>query len=348
MGTAQVTSWFSRAMAWLLPRENLPATRDVNTDWSARLRTLKERHTGNDALMARYAEANIAAISAAVSGRGPDDGPETSARVSRLGSHMVVNIASAHVAAFCAVRRPGDARPGDARPCDASPYKNTYDLEKYRIGGKLNKGASESRKLVDAALPLPSGKTPRDIYYGAMELNGTGVHFYGDVCLVLSEVDAPTVLLDRNSYDLIRMPLREQIESGPPAGWPKKRSDGALRISGSWGASRDTIAAIKVLGAVGFRARRLTIGQISDAVRDDEDYIELLRIGSFGTNDLSEARLTASDVAQEAAIDSRRRTTPTPTLESLLWRHRRRNAEQELRKSGVPVRIVTTMGRIKG
>ena len=331
MRTSHADSWFSRAMAWLILRDNRAARRDssVDTAWPATLQRLKQRHTSNDALLARYADANIAAISDALSGRGPGD---------RLGSHMVVNISAAHVAAVCSATRQGDAK----------PYKNAYDLASYRVGGEPSKGASESRKTVDAALPLPAGKTPDDIYFGAMELNGTGVHFYGDVCLVLSDVDARTIILDRNSYDLIRTPFREEIENGPLADWPKKRADKARWISGSWGQSRDTIAAIKVLGAIGFRARRLTMGQISDAVRDDEDYIELLRVGSFGTNDLAEARLTASDVAQEAAIDSRRRTTPTPTLQSLLWRHRRRNAEQELRNSGVPVRIVTTMGRIKG
>ena len=251
---------------------------------------------------------------------------------------MVANISAAHVPAVCSATRRKDAK----------PYKNAYDLASNRVGGKQNYGLSGNRKTVDAALPLPLGTNPGDIYFGAMELNGTGVHFYGDVCLVLKAVNGKTIVLDRNSYDLIREPLRAEIETWSKSSWSKRRAAKARSISGYWDDSRDAIAALKVLGAVGFRARLLTMGQISDAVRDDEDYIEILRIGSFGTNDLSEARLSASDVAREASIDSRRRTAPTPTLESLLWRHRRRTAERELRKSGVPVRTVTTAGRVKG
>lgn len=325
--TGVVGFWVGRAKAWLTRRitHEAPHPPTSTTDWSIALQNLKERHTSSDPVAAQYAEANIAAGIATLS-------------ASHVGLHMVVNISAAHVAAVCSATRDGDPK----------PYKNAYDLASYRVGGMPSSGASESRKTVDAALPLPAGKTPIDIYFGAMELNGTGVRFYGDFCLVLRDVDAQTVVLDRNSYDLIRTPLREEVEVGPSKDWPQKRVAKALSMSGKWGTSRHAIAAIKVFGAVGFRARLLTTGQISDAVRDDEDYIETLRVGSFGTKDLSEARVTASDSALEAAIDSRRRTTPTPTLESLLWRHRRRTAEQELRKSGVPVRIVTATGRMKG
>jgi len=328
----------------LIPLDTRPALPSaiVRTDWQAALQALKARHARNDALMLQYVDANIAAISTALAGRGPDDRARGLGSVppeEGVGAHMVVNIASAHVPALCAATLRDDTK----------PYKNGYDLKHYyRIGDGLPQRAAKSREIVDAALPLPVGKAPSDIYFGAMELNGTGVHFYGDFCLVLRDVDPQTVLLDRNSYDLIRTPIRDVIEVGPPADWPEKRAEMASKISGTWGQSREPIAALKVFGAIGFRARRLTVGQISDAIRDDEDYIEILRVGSFGTNDLSEARLTASDAAQEAAIDSRRGTAPTQPLEALLWRQRRRIAERELRKNGVPVRIVATMGRIKG
>ena len=335
-----VASGLSTATAWSRRRDRSAATRIPNLGafWAGKLQAFKHTHTSNDDLLARYADANIAAISNALSGLGPDDGTGSPPQSLRLGLHMVANIASAHVPALCAATRKHDVK----------PYKNGYDLARYRVGGELKPGAAKSREIVDAALPLPAGRTPRDIYFGAMEVNGTGVQFYGDVCLVLRAVDDQTIILDRNSYDLIRQPVRDEVEVGPKRGWLKRRAAKARSISGLWRDSRDAIAALKVLGATGFRARRLTMGQISDAVRDDEDYVELLRIGSFGTDELSEARLSASDMAREASIDSRRQTTSTPTLASLLWRHRRRIAEQELRKSGVPVRIVTTTGRVKG
>jgi hypothetical protein len=48
----------------------------------------------------------------------------------------------------------------------------------------------------------------------AAELNGAGIRFYGDVCLVLkpAAIAPDTKVLDRNSYDVLREPFRSAVD----------------------------------------------------------------------------------------------------------------------------------------
>lgn len=246
---------------------------------------------------------------------------------------MVVNISCAHVPSFCDETADGAAH----------PYKNVYDLQRLGLG----KGPSATRRRVDAALPVLAGKTPEDMYFGAVELTGTGIRFYGDICLVLkpTEVAEDTLLLETNSYDLEREPLVSAISrSQDPAA---KRRSFALAMSGRWGNDRASMAVAKAFQVLGERSRRFTFGQIAEAVRDDEDYIEVVRTSTFEADDLEEARLQPEDVAVETRITERLRSGPTPSLAEIQWRQDRRRAEAALRAQGVPVRVVTTPGRTK-
>src|SRR5205807_859571 len=100
---------------------------------------------------------------------------------------------SAHVPAFCEASRKGEKK----------PYKNGYDLGKFRLGSPPPSSEPKLRETVDAALPL-NGVHPEDVYFGAVELFGSGIRFYGDVCLVIARdaIAAGTLVLDRNSFDL--------------------------------------------------------------------------------------------------------------------------------------------------
>jgi hypothetical protein len=49
----------------------------------------------------------------------------------------------------------------------------------------------------------------------------------------------------------------------------------------------------------------------------------------------------------ETRIGADIREGRTPSAEEILWRQRRRDAFAELRAAGVPVRIVTTIGRVR-
>jgi hypothetical protein len=288
-----------------------------------------------DAEWGVFAKANVAAVEGTINGRDPDSpNPDPD-----MGARMVCNISSVHVPLFVAA----------SLKHEPNPYKNGYDLKKYRIGGSAPGGGFKAREAVDRALSLLAGAGPDQIYFGAVELNGAGIRFYGDICLVLrrDEVAPDTAILDRNSYDLIRSPLRERIETVNQADLDTSRAAEARAISGTWASDLRNIAAIKVLNEFGRRNRRLTTGLVSDAVLQDEDYIEVLRISSFSTEHLQEARVGAADTAYEALISQRRAVGPKPRQEALIWRARRRRAEAALKRARVEVKVVTTTGRVK-
>jgi hypothetical protein len=146
----------------------------------------------------------------------------------------------------------------------------------------------------------------------------------------------------------LRSPAREQVDvQGDELSSEVRRKRMLLGWSGEWLKDIGTIAAIKALGKLSLTERRWTTGQMSEAIRDDEDYIEVLKLGSFGPRDLQEARVSAADSAHDALVGSRLSRKPAPRLESLIWRNRRSRAEAALRAAGVTVRIVTTSGRTR-
>jgi hypothetical protein len=91
----------------------------------------------------------------------------------------------------------------------------------------------------------------------------------------------------------------------------------------------------------------MTTGQISETVLDDEEYLEVLKVGSFDASDLQEARLSAADVAAEEQIGTQLRLGPCPSLGELQWRKHRRAATKALQDRGVRARTVTTSGRVR-
>ncbi len=237
----------------------------------------------------------------------------------------VVNISSEHVPGFC---------------LDGSnAYLNAYDLVRLGINPKA---VSRTRRRVDQALEVIVGGSAKDIYFVAAELNGTGIRFYGDICLVLESAEnlAESVILESNSYDLVRAPKSAITTTDD------ELQREARNMSGHWGEDLSAVAAIKIF-AYRQSQRRLTTGQVSDGLLDDEDYIEVLRIGSFSVKDVKEARLSAASVAQDGRIDERLRSGPVPDAASLKWRHQRRQAERSLVQHGVPVRVVSTTSRTR-
>ncbi|NHN90495.1 hypothetical protein [Acetobacter sicerae] len=237
----------------------------------------------------------------------------------------VVNISSEHVPGFC--------------HGGSHAYLNAYDLVRL---GKNPEAVSRTRKRVDQALAALVRQQAEDIYFVAAELNGTGIRFYGDICLVLQSAEnlAGSVILESNSYDLVRAPKSAMTKTDA------ELQREARNMSGHWGKDLSDIAAIKIF-AYRQSQRRLTTGQVSDGLLDDEDYIEVLRVGSFSVKDIKEARLSAASVAQDGRIDERLRSGPIPDAASLKWRNQRRQAESSLVHYGVPVRVVSTTSRTR-
>jgi hypothetical protein len=293
--------------------------------WQKRLESVLQ-NLRSAGIGADYPSTNADLINRSLGGIGAVGG-----KTEGIGCRVVVNISSAHIASFCREQR----------------YKNAYEIEKAPRIGKTPK-VSEKRKIVDTALKAATGHDPQTLYFAAIELNGAGVGFYGDCCLVLREqpADEKLTVLDRNSYDLIRDPLRTKIDrSRTPA---KIRADTAKSMSGQFKKDLPAIAAIKILSGRPRADRLLTTGMISAGVLEDEDYIEVLRPESFGPTDIAEVRLSAADVSVDERIRSRGLGGLPPSHAELLWRRRRRIAEGRLAEHAIPVRVVTALGRSRG
>lgn len=267
-----------------------------------------------------YRRANATAVQRAADGYSPDAGvPNEGA-----GIRMVANIACVHVPAFC--------RDG---------YKNGYDLGKYRVGEE-RVDPPKTRELVDDALPVPAATSLNRIYFGAAALSEAGIRFYGDLCLVLKQerIGDSTVILDRNSYDLVRAPLAERIADAAD-----RRAE-AEALAGHW-PDIGAVAAIKVLAGVPPQTRRMTTGQIAGGVLNDEDYLEVLKEGPFTTDDLEAVRIASADSVAATAIRDKGRTGPPPSEVELLFLDQRERAEAALAEAGLGLDVVVTSGRIR-
>lgn len=247
------------------------------------------------------------------------------------GVHAVANMSNAHIEDFCEASRKGDKR----------PYKNYYDL-----GNHLDEhGAPKPdamRVAVDRQLPCPpslqSDKLAHEkIVFAAAELNGSGVSFYGDFCLVLSNMPGSAVVLDRNSWEFTVAPF---------AGQSAKLSARFQLHS----ADVDALPEISFSRLVRENdvTHRLTVTeQVSDALLAGEDYVELLLPKSFGTQSVREARTSAQDETLEVSIRQRAANGDPGSEAELLWLDRRERAKQALSDANVPVCVVTRAGRSK-
>lgn len=245
---------------------------------------------------------------------------------------VVFNISSAHIPAFAG---------------GLGTYQNRYENQK-RIGQAPPQNAPDARERIDQMLASLFGDPARwdKLYYGAVELNGSGIRYYGDICLVLSEPDATTKVLNRNSFDLICQPLRSRTHTAHGNWDPALAIIEADLIAGEW-SELGEMAICKVLKGERNEDRRLTVGAISEGVLSDEDYLEVIREETFGVSDLIEVRVAGADAAVDGLVADRLRRGPLPSWNELLWRHRRRKADQALKSRSVPIRVVVSSGRVR-
>jgi hypothetical protein len=119
-----------------------------------------------------------------------------------------------------------------------------------------------------------------------------------------------------------------------------------IRWLGKW-ADLAHMLAMKIIRRLPLAARRWTTGQVAQAVLEDEDYCEVLYPRSFNVGDLAEVRMSAADAATEGDIAQREQAGEAPAAHEIAWRDQRREARRALTRAKVPVRVVTTPGRIK-
>lgn len=256
-------------------------------------------------------------------------GPDAARPDARTGQRLVFNVSSAHVPAVM-----------------LRGYFNTYDL-KTIVG---TRGPSRLRMQIDGAIAaLGTGIGPKDIYFGAVELNGTGIRYFGDFCVVLTPDDRSELMLITNSYDVHRDPTRSSVFLAHD---PIRTSDNRVATlrnwAGNWPQDAPDMVVLKLAALISSTRRRLTTGTIAANVLADEDYIEVARNGSFKAPDIEEIRLSPADAAADARIGDRSLSGPTPSLAEALWRKRRRGAELASAQARITTRVVVTSGRDRG
>jgi len=294
------------------------------TNWADRADQLLQRSSTLESDLYRSSNAGI--IRKAVCGIGLDSDRKHLSG----GVRIVFNISSAH-----------------ARKILSRRYRNGYELEEkdVRVGGKPPAAVSNRRRRIDNMVATLGSSTAKGetLYYGALELNGAGMRYYGDLCLVLREaaLGPSTLLLYRNSYDLDREPIRSRVN-----GVEAKLRLEARALAGHGSDAADMVIC-KILTDAAPTTRLMTTGLISEGVLADEDYLEVPLEQSFGAAELCEIRTASGDVAAEARIGSRLEQGPPPTLAELLWRNRRRDAERCASDLDLPIRIVSSQGRTR-
>ena len=79
----------------------------------------------------------------------------------------------------------------------------------------------------------------------------------------------------------------------------------AKKIAGKWSADLSEMAICKIMDGGDINQRLLTTGTISTRLLGDEDYLEVIRLRSFGSDDLEEVRVAAADAGAEGRIADR-------------------------------------------
>jgi hypothetical protein len=293
----------------------------------------------DDSSVKSYRKADAELVILSMAGFGPD----SNKKVPQSGMRVVCNISSAHIASVLT---------GEDRK-DPKPYKNRYDLaapskEPQSLGDAVATPQSLREKIDSVLADLAGTSDGKEFYYTAIELNGTGIRYFGDLCMVLKPemTDANTLVLFKNSYDLSRSPLREEVFVDGSLDMTKA-IEKAKELQGVWPDDVMDMAACKVLDGADPTKRRITTGMVSAGVLLDEDYLEVVRLKSFGASSLEEIRVSSQDVAVEGRIADRQRSGPIPSYAELQWRHRRRGAERIGAEMGVPTRVVATAGRTR-
>lgn len=310
-------------------------------DWKDELEQAIVNAAAGNIRLETYLRANVDSVRQLLRGIGPDDTVPSAG----AGACIVFNISCTHVPALCAESTGMQ-----------SAYQNAYDLKK----------AGSKRQMVDEAVEAACvgcgvGLAKEKIYFGAVETTGTGIRFFGDLCLVMRyrpdwdkdgdppvdpTLDQQTLVLERNSYDLVRAPLLAEVDGSA--------NPDAARVAivedwvASWSGQLIDMVALRVLNELPVEERRWTSGEIARVILDDEDYCEVLFPRSFDVDELMEVRVSASDAAAESDITGRERNGEGPGMHELQWRDQRRRARKALAAARIPVRIVTTSGRLRG
>lgn len=222
---------------------------------------------------------------------------------------------------------------------ETNDYKNVYE---HPVVEERSLGPSKKRVEVDKICGLDP---PKDYYFCALSVGGTGMRFYGEYCVVLkSPNDAASVkrVLDRNSYDFASPPLARFFNGRPLS----EQQQLASKLMCSFrNAELGDMLSIKVLQHHGARPRLLTIGTVGEAVLSDEDYVEAYHEGKIRLATVLEVRSHPEDEMTESSIEDRFVRGEAVTTEELQWAARRQQVREAMDDKVIRHRVVTGNGR---
>jgi hypothetical protein len=205
---------------------------------------------------------------------------------------------------------------------------NTYQLKRL---GHASAGLDQLRRDVDRLISSKLKDVKgEDLHFGAVALESAGIRFYGEYCLVLSEIEGTTQILERDSYELEFPPL------GPIAG----AAPSFQVLRGTWEVDLSAMAVLKAREVLIGAGRLVTEGRLRDTLLRGEEFIEVHQNGGFGPGDLDEIRQADVDVAAARRIMDATSAGVIPSAEELVWLARRRRVERELARAGIRTRVV--------
>jgi hypothetical protein len=232
------------------------------------------------------------------------------------GLRMVVNISAEALLSFFASHR----------------YYNLY--EKPVIGGERREPSKE-RVQVDQLLAFE--RDPRNFYFGAVALGGAGVRFYGEYCMAMKpdRVNSGTRIFDRDSYDLLLSPLKDEDDVGALA----------KKLKGNWKPDVVEMLILKLLPELRGANQLITTGTVSEMILHDQEFVEVHREGPIFPFEIEEVRQSPDEIAMEARIQARSSAGFPPTAVELRWLQQRQEVIKALERAGIRYRIVTLHGR---
>lgn len=238
---------------------------------------------------------------------------------SDTGPRMVVNIGADALLSFL----------------ESNDYKNIYEMPV--VGGQRREPTKE-RVEVDRLLELD--RQPLRCYFGAVALDGAGVRFYGEYCMVVGPgrvAGRNTRTFDRDSYDLLLAPL---------VGWSINRTRRLVAaLRGNWDTDLVDMLIMKMLPRLPAAQHLITVGNISALVMSDQEFVEVHLLDKIRLVDLEEIRQTPNDAVVEATILARKRTGHSPSLVEMRWIEQRQQVMSRLAQRSIALRTVLVQAR---
>lgn len=220
-------------------------------------------------------------------------------------------------------------------------YKNAYILAEEGGGVHVVVGAAPGKHVEQQRLDVDDafGLVPaREYFFAAVSLEGTGVRYYGEYCMVLRALPSgDTQIVDRDSYEILFEPL-DRVN----------RASVVSALKGSWAKDLADIASVKIRSVLERQERITTSVVQARTLLEGEEFIEIhlhlpganQRETGFTADDVHEVRQDSRDMSAAERVDTIFESGEPARMEEVLFSLRRRAVERELTACGIRTRVV--------